>query len=228
MFGRMSIVLASLALLAVTAVAALLILQSCALRSGLLPPALAGYCPDAGARAAVAGRIEALRERQAVLTRQIVQAERELAAIPCQAVHAVPEPAPAAPGIDEAAWRAGDLGLLEGCWSLDSNYRVENLGTGAITEYTEWRMCFDGSGQGRGTMRATNGTTCEGAVGARFDGEGRLIMQEGANLTCSDSTFIYRRDLSCALAGDGFATCTQSQSDVGRSVALRLRALGRE
>jgi hypothetical protein len=195
-------------------------------------------CPDPALDATL-DRTAALDARNAEVLRAVLALERELAAIQCTAVYPPPPapvpappvaalpalpPAPApAPAIDPNAWAQRDLRLLEGCWDLDSDYAVRNIQTGQITNYTEWTICFDAAGIGQAAMLATNGMTCEGPIRGAFATDGRLAVTEGANLQCSDDTFIYRRELACALAPDGGASCDVSQREVGSTTTVRLR-----
>jgi len=168
--------------------------------------------------------------QNADLTRTVAALERELAAMQCTAdlpdppapVLALPDPPPPAP-IDPEAWARRDLGVLDGCWQLDSTYATRNVRTGEVTTYDEWRMCFDAAGAGLAEMRGTNGVTCEGAVQGAFAADGQLAVTEAGNLRCSDGSFIYRRDLVCALSADGGAGCAVTQAEVGSASTVRLR-----
>ncbi|PKP73584.1 MAG: hypothetical protein CVT84_12720 [Alphaproteobacteria bacterium HGW-Alphaproteobacteria-6] len=225
--GFLVLVLA-LALLGGVAVAGWLALQACGLRSTVLTGWLPGACPSAETLAARA-RLEALRQRQDDLLRQIRASERELTRVRCEAVHDQPpalreaELPPPPPQIDEEAWRAGDIGVLEGCWALDSDYRVVNRQTGQETAFTAWSMCFAAGPQGQATMRSPGGLTCSGSVSGTFDGAGRIIFDEAAALGCSDGSQIFRRVLTCSLAGDGTALCNSNQPEVGGNDTVRLR-----
>ena len=185
-----------------------------------------------------------IEERNDELRRDVARMERELSAIQCTAVYntpvqpdilATPEPTPAPfptpdpaptdtqPDIDSDAWRRGDLAVLDGCWDLDSDYKVEHVRTGETTHFNQWRMCFSAGGQGSEEMRATNGVTCNGPVLGQFDGNGRLDITEPDNLPCSNQTYIYRRALSCTLNADGRATCAVRQPEINRTSQVQLR-----
>jgi hypothetical protein len=202
------------------AAGALLLLPAC----GALP--WANHCPPTGY--ATAARMAELDAANIALGREVGALERELVLLQCTAALPEPPPLPSLPPlpqppIDTEAWQRRDIGAMDGCWELDSDYRTQNDRTGEITHFTAWTMCFAADGQGRATMRATNGTTCEGPVTGSFAADGRLVVTEAGNLACSDATFIYRRDLGCALLDDGAASCSVEQPQVGRSSTVLLR-----
>jgi hypothetical protein len=228
MVGRMASVALAVAFAGTAATSAWLLLPACATAL----PGL-GRCPDP-AEAEARARVAALDARNADLTREVAVLERALAARQCTAdwpdpppVVALPAPQPAPlpapPPIDPDAWARRDLGLLDGCWQLDSTYATRNVRTGEVTTYTEWRMCFDALGAGTAEMLGSNGVTCAGPVRGAFAADGQLAVTEEANLGCSDDSFIYRRDLTCALSGDGGAACAVTQAEVGSASTVRLR-----
>lgn len=225
MIGRMASVVLAVAFAGTAATSAWLLLPACATAL----PGL-GRCPDP-AEAAALERLAVLDGQNADLTREVAALERALAARQCTADWpdpppevALPDPpAPAPPPIDPEAWARRDLGVLDGCWQLDSSYATRNVRTGEITTYDEWRMCFDAEGAGTAEMLGSNGVTCTGAVRGAFAADGQLAVTEEANLGCSDDSFIYRRDLTCALSGDGGAACAVTQAEVGSASTVRLR-----
>ncbi|MCU0907604.1 MAG: hypothetical protein MUF73_09195 [Rhodobacteraceae bacterium] len=229
MIGRVASVVLAVAFAGTAAVSAWLLLPACA----VVLPGL-GRCPDPAKAAAVA-RLATLDGHNADLTREVAALERALAAMQCTAdlppvvpdpppVAALPAPPLPAPApIDPDAWARRDLGVLDGCWQLDSTYATRNVRTGEVTTYTEWRMCFDASGTGTAEMLGSNGVTCAGPVRGAFAADGQLSVTEPGNLGCSDDSFIYRRDLVCALSGDGGASCAVSQAEVGSTSTVRLR-----
>jgi hypothetical protein len=199
-----------------------LLLPACGVRLPLIGT-LATACAATPAEANAAA-LRAAEARNLELTLGIAALERELAiqhCVPAQAA-VTPVPPPEA-GIDREAWEAGDLGLLEGCWRLDSNYETVNRQTGVRTSYTEWELCFGTDGAGRETMRAVNGTTCEGPITGRFDSADGLDITEPDNLQCSDSSFIYRRTIACRLREDGGAGCVVEQPGLDTRDEIRLR-----
>lgn len=221
-------------LCAVVVVAGALLIPACGLRTPALVSWL-GVCP-APETLARQDRLAIAAAEADQLQREIAFLERELAAIPCTAIHPVedvPDPDPPAeqaripeptePEIDSRKWERRDIGVLNGCWELDSNYSARHIRTGEVTHFNQWTMCFDTDGSGTEEMRATNGTRCQGNVGAEFDGGGSLVISEPGNLACDDRTFIYRRVTSCRLNARGVARCQVNQPELGRTSSVRLR-----
>lgn len=215
------------------AMAGYLVLQACAIA---LPFGMhwQGFCHTPVALAAEA-ELAVLTERNARLRQEIALAERELGLAQCEIRRPLIEPPiptemPRAEsgGIDADAWRSGDVSLLEGCWTLNSNYQVTNVQTGVVSTFDEWTMCFDAEGGGSQTMAATNGTTCSGSVNGNFDASGRLAMTEPGNLQCSDNTFIYQRNLACTLSASGLASCEVVQPELNRRSTVQLRRAAAE
>ena len=69
--------------------------------------------------------LRAGRERESALRARIGQLERELLALAQCPAPPAEDPAQ----IDPNRWDEQDLGLLEGCWQLDSDYTVRNVRT---------------------------------------------------------------------------------------------------
>lgn len=235
--------------MAVVASAALL-LQACGVRLPFKANAIS-ICVDGRAQA-VDARLALLETDRDALNREIALLERELATTQCQAVlpepprdvaermptpTPQPEPIPDPPrvldrradlpsdpdGLNRETFENRDIAVLEGCWDLDSDYQTQNVNTGRVTDYNRWHMCFDDSGRGTQTMQGTDGTTCQGPVEGRFDNDGRLMIDDGAPLPCSNGSQIFRRVTTCQLDDTGRADCFSEQpfdnrggtSDVG-------------
>ncbi|KRA52993.1 hypothetical protein ASD80_14435 [Devosia sp. Root635] len=227
------ILVGSLALVVLIAAIGYLTLEACAIRAPFQLPWLT-LCADP-AQTEAEDVLAALTDENQALQREIFLLERNLGGMQCEAEFDVAQLAPpvVATGpvedapIDAEAWETGDVGLLDGCWELDSDLRVENVSTGALTHFTQWNMCFDASGSGRERMAATDGTACEGAVSGAFDGSGALSIREPGNLSCSNDSYIYQRDLQCSLGVDGRAICNVQQPELGRHSTVRLRRSAR-
>lgn len=220
--GRVALILLPLGVALVALGLAAMILPACAV--GVWPWASA--CPPA-ADAGAPDRQAALAARRAALEAEIAAAQRRIAALPAcpQPVAAVepepePEPIPAieptprperrsapAAGIDEDRWRDRDVGLLEGCWNLDSDYTMVDGRTGQPRGVRRWRMCFDAQGRGQETQVFTDGATCRGPIRARFASGGALQIDEDDDVPCSDNSNILRRRTVCEIAGNGRAQC---------------------
>lgn len=181
------------------------------------------FCP-ADAAVATRAHLARLDDENTELARTIALLERELAARQCTAVLPAPVEPAEAPEIDRNAWEDRDIAVLGGCWALDSDYRTRNVRTGEVTVYDEWTLCFDESGRGRTELRATDGvTTCEGPIAGRFAGEGNLVIEDAANVPCSDGSYIYRSIGDCRLDADGRAICDIRQPETRGTATVQLR-----
>jgi len=192
------------------------VLPVCGLRFGTFgtlqfcpPPASGGPSPALAREA----------ERRAVLKDRVRGLERRLAALgacpPPEPEPAPPAPEPAPPepepgGLDPERWRERDTALLEGCWSLSSDYSLQNVTTGAITQVDSWEMCFDTEGQGEQRFQLSDGDMCQAAVTAEFREDGRLRINDHDDIQCT-SSLIYRRITDCTLQPNGEAACTSRQ-----------------
>jgi hypothetical protein len=199
----------------------------------VLPACAVGVFPWADAclpqpDAAPAARLDALEARRAALEAEISTVQRRVAALPaCRRVARTPpppavvpqarpqRPPPPAPGLDPERWQDRDIGMLEGCWNLDSDYTMVVRSTGARRGVRSWQMCFDGRGGGRETQVFTDGTSCAGPVQARFRGD-RLDIDETQDVPCNDGTRITRRRTRCSLMPDGRASCSNMHPDFPR------------
>lgn len=121
-------------------------------------------------------------------------------------------PSPPAPRTDLPAerWNRGDLGMLEGCWNLDSNYTTRDVRTGRVSRVQSWRMCFDRNGRGSQTLIYDNGTRCEAPVEGSFDGPNLRIRDRG-DVRCTDGSYIFERFAECRRVNDSRAACTSRQ-----------------
>ncbi len=179
-------------------------------------------------------------ERQAVLKERLRGLERRLAALPAcplppparaepktvQSEIAQPEPAPE--GLDPERWRERDTALLKGCWSLDSDYTLRNITTGKRTRVTSWEMCFDAQGRGEQQFRLSDGRECEADVTAEFLDDGRLRINDEADVQCSGASSIFRRVTDCTLESNGQAACESRQPGrTGRSSVRISRRVSR-
>lgn len=197
--------------------AARLLLPAC----GVLPGQVGSWlfnCP-ATATLDAQERIALLHRENEDLMQSILALERRVALRQCTVAPLPPEERP----IDRAAWAEQDIGLLEGCWALDSRFTTRNRQTGVQSRYTTWEMCFDGAGAGVEEMRADNGNACTGAVSGRFIAGGQLEIAQPANLQCSDGEFIYRMISRCTLNSDGTASCAVTQPEPGSASTVEFR-----
>ena len=226
-FGVVVLIVLALAL-------AYIALPVCGLRLGSF--GTLQFCP----LPASGGRSPALAEeaeRQAVLKDRLRGLERRLAALPAcplptparaepetvQPEIAQPEPEPE--GLDPERWRERDTALLEGCWSLSSDYSVRNDRTGVVTQVDSWEMCFDAEGRGEQKFRLSDGRECEANVTAEFLDDGRLRINDEDNVQCTRGSYIYRRVIDCELEPNREAACETRQP--GRRGTSNVRISGR-
>ncbi len=208
---RVFAIAGAVALLLVSAAAALAALRACAVNVSWL--AHLGDCPT-DADLARQDDLHRLTAERATLLQQISRTEHALATRQCAA--ALPDPAAPLP---DRALRAEDLPSLYGCWSLGSGYQTRDVDTGKVVSYPDWHMCFDTRGAGRQVMRGDDGSVCKGPLKARLDGDGRLILGEAGNLACDDGGYIHRRDIACvANAGSGLTCETLQPETEGRAI----------
>ena len=165
-------------------------------------------------------------ERGAALEDRLRGLERRLAALPdCPApkpVVAHPAPQPEPDRLDSERWRERDASLLEGCWSLASDYSLQDRNTGTVTRVATWEMCFDAEGRGEQRLVQTDGRECTGDVTASFGEDGRLRVNDQANVRCTGGFYIYRRTLICTLEPNGEAACQSRQPKIGGSSRVRI------
>jgi len=209
----------------VTAGAAYAVLSACGLRLPLI--GAVSVC-ESEAELATRDALEETLDEGDALARRVAYLERELAALQCRADPPPPPPPPdpepeTESGLDPDAFDRGDIAVMEGCWQLDSNYSVTDIRTRKVTHFRDWRLCFDANGQGRETMRSTNGVRCEGPISGQLE-DGRLVMAEPGNLQCDDNSYIHRREITCRLDAQGRAQCESYQPQTnGRGPATLRR-----
>lgn len=234
----MRIFIGALALLLVGAIGAstVLLLQSCGVRVPFTTWALSDCAT--GDQLALRTDQAAADRRTEDLTGRIAALEQDLALMRCEPPPPVTEPVvePAPPpqtppqtesGLAPDAFDDRDISVMEGCWQLDSDYAVRDVDTGAVTQFRDWELCFDAEGNGRETMRATNGVTCEGPIRGRITERERLVMTEPGNLQCSNRSFIFRRDITCSIDAQGRANCESVQPETNSRGRATLRRADR-
>jgi len=217
------------------------VLPVCGLRFGTF--GTLQFCP-APASGGPSPALAQEAERRAVLKDRVRRLERRLAALgacpppapepappapepaPPEPEPAPPEPEPAPPepeseGLDPERWRERDTALLEGCWSLSSDYRLRNVTTGAITQVDSWEMCFDTEGQGEQRFQLSDGDMCQAAVTAEFREDGRLRINDNDDIQCTRSS-IYRRVTDCTLQPNGEAACISRQPELSSASNVRI------
>lgn len=212
-------------LVALTVTLAALLLPACGLLRSIAPTWI-DWCPvNTAAEAEL--QLAALGSRQADLRARIAEHERALALRQCDVQVPKVAETPIPEDIDREAWASRDIGLLEGCWELESRFSTRNQQTGVTSQYGVWEMCFDANGLGREEMRSDSGSVCSGPVQGSFDSAGRLQIIEPADLPCSDGGFIFRLESQCELNDDGTARCVVSQPEPGGSTTVEFRRAAR-
>ena len=208
-----------------------LLLGACGVRPLAGPPALF-FCPERGRGpdAAVAAEVA----RQHALGAEIERLELALLARPACA----PAP-PAAAGagatpeageaIPEAAWRERDVGFLEGCWQLDTDYAVRNIDTGVVNRVGAWQVCFEGGGAGRQELVFDNDSRCRGPMRGEFAPDGRLVLKDQGDVPCDGGVVILERHVTCERVDADYARCESvGVGDGSRApVTFRREAAGR-
>ena len=198
--------------------AALLIIPACSLDLG--PFGRLDHCPPASGRST---ELSTEIERQALLMDRLNGLQRQLAMLPdCPPPPPPPEPTPDPDRLDAERWQESDITLLEGCWSLASDYSLQDVDTGAITDVASWEMCFDGQGQGNQELVFSDGATCSEPVTAIFLEDGRLRIEDDGDVDCSDGFYIYRRIMTCQLEPGGEAACQSRQPEGGGRSDVRI------
>ena len=204
--SALSVTVASAGVIGLAGFSAYLLLQACALDIPVLRHLSGCAKPDA---LATVQRLALSNERNQELYRRVFELERELAALQC-----VKGPPDATGPLTDEGWDNADLGMLYGCWALDTTYRTRDVDTNAIRTYRDWQMCFDTQGNGKQVMRSDDGISCEGTVTAQL-AAGQMTLVEPGNLACDDGGFIHQRDIACTPAPEGKASCDTVQPETG-------------
>lgn len=205
---------------------AALILPACGLRLpfGLgqvlaCPPVATAQADDGALRAGLQADVAELERRLAGL-----QCEPEAKPLPKPERVETPPPEPP-PELNKDLLDRADLNDLQGCWELDSPYAAQNVVTGQVISFSEWKVCFNNDGTGRESMRGSDGSTCEGPITGSFLPGQALVIKEDANLPCSNNFEIFRRTVTCRLDAQERALCNSYQSEPGGSAEVILRRL---
>ncbi len=169
---------------------------------------------------ALLGELDAVRADEATLRSRLASmaeenGRRRVACLPPPTPASAPTPSapqqtsPLPPRADlpEERWNRGDLTVLEGCWSLASDYQLRNVGTGQIYIVRAWRTCFDRTGVGRQTLTYDDGSVCEGGALGSFEGN-NLLIDDVSNVPCTGGGGpIERRIIRCERTNDTRADC---------------------
>lgn len=189
-----------------------LLLAACGIRTPHGVPLLT-FCPASPARSGIAPEWRAQTQRQRALETEIQRLELALLGAPaCPRAATAAEAAPES--IPEQAWNRREVGFLEGCWALESDYRVKHVQTGAVRRVASWQVCFDRAGHGRQTLTFDDGQSCSGPMSGAFGDQGRLMLRDAGNVPCADNTFIYERHMTCERTDGAHAHCLSVSPDL--------------
>lgn len=183
-----------------------LLLPACAALSwaGWLPPD--GCPPVSPSPARSALHLE--EERRGALLAELRRLERDLYAIECSAGGApVQRVRPDQATLDEQRWREQDIGIMAGCWRLESDYRLLSIETQVQVTVPFWRVCFDEQGRGRQEFELSDGVSCQGSMTAAFENAQVMTLRDGGTIPCSDGSRILERRAECRLDERQHAAC---------------------
>lgn len=197
-----------------------------ALAAGLLLPSLAArFVAAPQACAAVPGQLQAMRDQaaqesrgaelQTLLASLTDEAGRRQLQCPIPVAPAAPAPAPlpaprAAPpqphaDLPESRWDRRDLGMLAGCWRLDTGLSVSDRNHEHSSRVRLWQMCFDEHGAGQQTETVEDGRQCAGPLAASFAPDGRLLVTEPE--PCQGTLHMVPSTRLCRRTSDREAQC---------------------
>ena len=196
-------------------VLAALILPACGVRLGVFGKL--DFCPSTST---LSWDLEKELEQLAVLEDRLRGLERRLAGLPAcpprlplepppeLRAELQPPPEPDPDMLDAEKWAQKDLTSLEGCWSLASDFSVEDVESHEVTEVASLEMCFDENGNGEKHLVMTDAVECEGEVWATYLESGMLQINDREDIYCTDGSYVYRGIADCELEPNGEAACT--------------------
>jgi hypothetical protein len=109
-----------------------------------------------------------------------------------------------------------ELGFLKGDWHSQNGIAASTGEKDIRPTYT-----LDDKGKGKVTFVQQNGATCEAPAEARWD-NGKLMIEEKSNPTCSDGHTYARNTVNCEVDKDGVAQCKGSQPGDTRSYNVQI------
>lgn len=201
-----------------------------AIQAGPLPIIWTAGVPTVVSDPLAEGRAAEARLRQEIADLSVQIAQKQLqCTVPPAPVDAAPEKrGDAAPSPDLTippnAARTGDLAFLDGCWDT-----ISEVTEGRTKEQLVNTFCFKGGAAKVTFFKTTDGQRdlCSGAGEARFDGDGRLVIDETQRASCSiDRSASYARWKVACQTTDGLAYCTGMdvegpQKDVRNPLVLK-------
>ncbi len=144
-------------------------------------------------------------EQRVALERRILTLQQDLALRQCTAE---------LPDVDAELWDGQDITVLDGCWNLDFEYRVTDVETDEEAVFDDWTLCFEGeTGVGTQVMQSTTGVICQSDIPGAFNDQNQLVLEETDNLSCSNDSYIFRRQITCDRTEDGRLSCQSVQPE---------------
>jgi hypothetical protein len=110
----------------------------------------------------------------------------------------------------------GDVGFLKGDWRSSST-----LTTQRGEEEVRINYQFDDKGKGKAMIVQNDGVTCEAPATARFDKDGKLLIEEQANAKCSDGSSYVKSTVTCEVGKETGADCT-GRNDGGKTYSVQI------
>jgi hypothetical protein len=137
--------------------------------------------------------------RNAMLSTQLAQLDEQAAKQKAACPGALPA----------QAWNAGSLGMLQGCWHLTSDMKMQHENTGQVVDVSSWIICFNADGSGNQNIKLSDGLACTGPLAANFNAGHQLIMEEPA-LCEGRYISVYQGHWICQRVSDSQANCART------------------
>lgn len=139
--------------------------------------------------------------------------------------------------IDAPLWNQGKIESLNGCWSLDWDYEMQEVLTGQIIGVRDWKICFEGGeSEGSQSLIFDDSISCvDQIISGKFSKAAKvtkLHLDDQNDLKCSNNVQVLRRQLICSLVSDAsHAMCDSRHISEGNwsdftKNNVRLRRLG--
>ena len=160
--------------------------------------------------------ILALEEDISRIKQQISSVKNRSSSLECKGIDTASPSDNQSPKIDTSLWAQGDLEVLNGCWNLDWDYKMQDVQTKEIVGVTSWDVCFQNGAQiGVQTLLFEDGERCiNQPIKGEFknvDNQSRLYLDDTKNLSCNSGAVVFHRRMECELMQGGeYAVCATS------------------